>query len=282
MPEYRHGVKAPANPSGSNLASGPMGFTATVGRGSLEVTSGHGMAHSGGVEHTSAPTTDAATGLTFTTEAGLPVPGGNPRPHDLVEIGGMQVKVAQAVRDGLIPDPAKVALAHPHSAPYSGHNAVSQGNPRAAQSAAVAAPESAAGDAADSFTAEVLPRVSPATIASLEADLNEGHFSEKTLDYLMLEGGQSAAELRAVRDAYAAKVTAATGMNEAELQELWQDNRPRLQCCYFRDAEDRQHRRLPSPSSTGRCRSMDPTGHRRRHLRMEVPGLPASTDRRWP
>jgi hypothetical protein len=32
--------------------------------------------------------------------------------------------------------------------------------------------------------------------------------------------------LSAVRDAYAAKVTAATGMDEAELQELWQDNRP--------------------------------------------------------
>jgi hypothetical protein len=40
-----------------------------------------------------------------------------------------------------------------------------------------------------------------------------------------LEGGQSAEALGAVRDAYAAKVTAATGMDEAELQDLWQDNR---------------------------------------------------------
>lgn len=53
----------------------------------------------------------------------------------------------------------------------------------------------------------------------------EGQFSEKTLDYLMLEGGQSAEALGAVRDAYAAKVTAATGMDEVELQEMWQDNR---------------------------------------------------------
>lgn len=213
MTEYRHNVD-PANPSGSNLASGPMGFTATVGGGSLEVTSGHGMTRSGGVEHTVRPTADPSTGLTFSTEAGLPVPGGNPRPNDLVEIGGIKVKVAQAVRDGLIMDPSRGLL----NAPESGHNA----NPHAAPEGAVEAPESVA----DSFTNDVLPRVSPSTISSIEADLNEGQFSEKTMDYLMLEGRQSAEALSAVRDAYAAKVTAATGMDEAELQELWQDNRP--------------------------------------------------------
>ncbi|MBY6043627.1 hypothetical protein [Phaeobacter italicus] len=215
--EYRHNVD-PANPSGSNLASGPMGFTATVGGGSLEVTSGHGMTRSGGVEHTVRPTADPSTGLTFSTEAGLPVPGGNPRPHDLVEIGGIKVKVAQAVRDGLIMDPSRGLL----NAPESGHNAAPQVTPHAAPEGAVEAPESVA----DSFTNDVLPRVSPSTISSIEADLNEGQFSEKTMDYLMLEGGQSAEALSAVRDAYAAKVTAATGMDEAELQELWQDNRP--------------------------------------------------------
>ncbi|GAA6203175.1 hypothetical protein [Aquicoccus sp. SU-CL01552] len=223
--EYRHNVD-PANPSGSNLASRPMGFTATVGQGSLEVVGGHGIRQSGGLEHTVAPTADPATGLTFSTEAGLPVPGGNPRPNDLVEIGGIRVKVSQAVRDGLIADPAKAAPTQPLSTPHSGHNAAPQGNPHAAPEGAVEAPESAADAAADNFTAEVLPRVSPATISSLEADLNEGRFSEKTLDYLMLEGGQSAEALGAVRDACAAKVTAATGMDEAELQELWQDNRP--------------------------------------------------------
>lgn len=220
MTEYRHNVD-PANPSGSNIASGPMGFTATVGGGSLEVTSGHGMTRSGGVEHTVSPTADPATGLIFSTEAGLPVPGGNPRPNDLVEIGGMRVKVAQAVRDGLIADPAKTAPAQTHSAPHNGRNAAPQGNPHAAPEGSVEAPESAA----DSFTNDVLPRVSPSTISSIEADLNEGQFSEKTMDYLMLEGGQSAEALSAVRDAYAAKVTAATGMDEAELQELLQDNR---------------------------------------------------------
>lgn len=113
----------------------------------------------------------------------------------------------------------------PHGAcsmpPESGHNADPQVTPHAAPESAVEAPESVA----DSFTNDVLPRVSPSTISSIEADLNEGQFSEKTMDYLMLEGGQSAEELSAVRDAYAAKVTAATGMDEAELQELWQDNR---------------------------------------------------------
>ena len=216
MTEYRHNVD-PANPSGSNLASRPMGFTATVGGGSLEVTSGHGMTRSGGIEHTVRPTADPSTGLTFSTEAGLPVPGGNPRPNDLVEIGGMRVKVAQAVRDGLIMDPSRGLL----NAPESGHNVAPQVTPHAASEGAVEAPESVA----DSFTNDVLPRVSPSTISSIEADLNEGQFSEKTMDYLMLEGGQSAEELSAVRDAYAAKVTAATGMDEAELQELWQDNR---------------------------------------------------------
>lgn len=220
--EYRHGVTDASNPSGSNLASRPMGFTATVGQGSLEVTSGHGMTRSGGVEHTVAPTADPSTGLTFSTEAGMPVPGGQPRPNDLVEIGGMRLKVAQAVRDGLIADPAKAAPTQPHSAPHSGHNAAPQGNPHGASEGAVEAPESVA----DSFTADVLPRVSPATTSSLMADLAEGQFSEKTIDYLRLEGGQSMADLEAVRDAYASKVTAATGMNEAQLQDLWNSDRP--------------------------------------------------------
>ncbi|WP_375699066.1 hypothetical protein [Pseudophaeobacter sp. TrK17] len=216
--EYRHGVTDASNPSGSNLASRPMGFTATVGGGSLEVTSGQGMTRSGGIEHTVRPTADPTSGLTFSTEAGLPVPGGNPRPNDLVEIGGMRVKVAQAVRDGLIMDPSRGAL----NAPESRHNTALQGNPHAADEGAVEAPESVA----DSFTSDVLPRVSPATIASLEADLNEGQFAEKTMDYLSLEGGQNTQALGAVRDAYATKVTAATGMDEAELQDLWNSNRP--------------------------------------------------------
>lgn len=220
MTEYRHNVD-PANPSGSNLASGRTSFTATVGGGSLEVTSGQGMTRSGGLEFTNAPTADPTTGLTFSTEAGLPVPGGTPRPNDLVEIGGMRVKVAQAVRDGLIADPSQTPPAQTHSAPHSGHNAAPQVNPHAAPEGAVESSESVA----DGFTNDVLPRVSPATLSSIEADLNEGQFSEKTIDYLMLEGGQSAERLGAVRDAYAAKVTAATGMDEAELQELWQDNR---------------------------------------------------------
>jgi hypothetical protein len=212
--EYRHGV-TDANQTTSNLAQGGrMGFTATVGQGSIEVTSGHGMTQSKGVEYHTTPSADALTGYTFSTEAGHPVPAGGPRLHDMVNIGGMKVKVAQAIRDGLIPDPSRMAPAQPQSAPYSAPHADPHVNP-------YAAPESLA----DGFTADVLPRVSPATINSIEADLAEGQFSEKTLDYLMLEGNQSPQALAAVRDAYAAKVTAATGMTEAELQDVWQSDR---------------------------------------------------------
>ncbi|TNE69893.1 MAG: hypothetical protein EP336_00920 [Rhodobacteraceae bacterium] len=219
--EYRHGVTAADTPTSNLAPSGQMGFTATVGGGSLEVTSGYGMTQSRGAEVTHTPSADAATGHTFMTEAGHPVPAGGPRPHDLVVIHGMPVKVDQAVRDGLIADPAKAMLTQPQRDSLSASEGSPQGNPYQAPERAHEAPVSAA----DTFTKEVLPSVSPATISSLEADLNEGQFSEKTTDYLKLEGGLSDAGLEAVRDAYAAKVTAATGMDEAELQELWQDNR---------------------------------------------------------
>ncbi|WP_417240878.1 hypothetical protein [Celeribacter halophilus] len=219
--EYRHGV-TDADTSTSNLApSGKMGFTATVGGGSLEVTSGYGMTQSRGAEFTHTPSADAATGYTFMTEAGHPVPAGGPRPHDLVVIHGMPVKVGQAVRDGLIADPAKAMLTQTQSDSLSAPNGSPQGNPYQAPERAPEAPESAA----DVFTKEVLPSVSPATTDSLMADLMEGEFSEKTTDYLKLEGGLSDAGLEAVRDAYAAKVTAATGMDEAELAEVYQADR---------------------------------------------------------
>ncbi|MEM6960164.1 MAG: hypothetical protein AAF550_00300 [Myxococcota bacterium] len=215
--EYRHGADAD-NPSGSNLApSNKMGFTATVGSGSMEMTVGHGMKHEPGNEHTAAPSADAATGYTFMTEAGHPVPAGGPRPHDLVEIGGMKVKVAQALRDNLIPD---LSQARPQTQ-QSPAEVAPQVNPQADREAAPEADERLA----DAFTAEVLSRVSPATTESLMADLLEGTFSEKTTDYLQLEGGQSLSGLESVRDAYATKVTEATGMDETELQELWQSDR---------------------------------------------------------
>jgi hypothetical protein len=217
--EYRHGI-TDVQQTSSNLApaTNRMGFTATVGGGSLEVTSGHGMTQSRGIEYTNAPQADTATGLVFSTEAGSPVPAGGPRPIDMVEIGGMRVKVAQAVRDGLIPDPSRIAPAQPQIAPQNAFQGVPQGYP---QQAPEVAPESAA----DTFTNEVLPRVSPATSNSIEADLMEGTFSEKTLDYLQLEGGMNAAGLEGVRDAYAAKITAATGMDEGELEDMYNQDR---------------------------------------------------------
>ena len=219
--EYKHGV-TDADISTSNLApSGPMGFTATVGSGGMELTAGYGMTQSRGAEITHTPSADAATGHTFMTEAGNPVPAGGPRPHDLVVIHGMPVKVEQAVRDGLIAGPAKAMFTQAQSDSLSAADGSLQGNPYQAPERAPEVSESAA----DTFTKDVLPRVSPATTDSLMADLMEGEFSEKTTDYLKLEGGLSDAGLEAVRDAYAAKVTAATGLDEAELAEVYQADR---------------------------------------------------------
>lgn len=127
--EYQHGV-TDAQQTSSNLApSGRMGFTGVVGGGSLEVTSGHGMTQTTGVEHHTAPSADPVTAYTFSTEAGLPVPGGTPRPNDMVEIAGMHVKVAQAVRDGLIPDPFRMAPQQALNAAQSTTEGQPQGNP---------------------------------------------------------------------------------------------------------------------------------------------------------
>jgi hypothetical protein len=179
----------------------------------MEMTVGHGLTRQTGMEVTSAPAADAVTGLVFSTEAGFPVPATGPRMHDMVEIGGMKVKVGNAIRDGLIADPAK----SPEQAPAQARQAAPQVAPQAA-------PE-ASPSLADEFSESILPRVSPATVDSISADLIEGTFSDKTLDYLSLEGGLSAGEMGAVRDAFAAKITAATGMDEGELQDLWQSDR---------------------------------------------------------
>ncbi|SFR33228.1 hypothetical protein SAMN04488005_0457 [Yoonia tamlensis] len=213
--EYRHGVED-ANQSTSNLMTRTSGFTAVVGGGSLEVTAGHGMTVQRGIEHSTVPQANAQ-GLVFSTEAGTPVPGGKPRPNDLVEIGGMKVKVAQAVRDGLIADPATAAMQAPYSAPNV--------NPQVQQQVPQGEPQQAPQSAADDFTSHVLPNVSPATVNSIEADLMEGVFSEKTTDYLMLEGGLNHSALAGVRDAYAAKITAATGLNEGELEQAYNSDR---------------------------------------------------------
>lgn len=217
MTDWITATGTPEQSSSAIATPGNTGPRYEWGSGGMEITAGHGLKRTPGMEVSSAPAADATTGLVFSTEAGFPVPAGGPRPHDMVEIGGMKVKVAQAIRDGLIADPAKAAPSAPQNAPQ----AAQQVTPQAAREAA---PE-ASPSAADAFTAEVLPRVSPATTDSLMADLADGQFSEKTLDYLMLEGGQSAEALEGVRDAYAAKVTAATGLDEAELQVLWNSNR---------------------------------------------------------
>lgn len=213
--EYRHGVED-ANQSSSNLMTRTSGFTAVVGSGSLEVTAGHGMTVQRGAEHSTVPQANAQ-GLVFSTEAGSPVPGGKPRPNDLVEIGGMRVKVAQAVRDGLIADPSVAAF----SAPQVNQNM----NPQVQQQQPQGAPQQAPYDAAADFSENVLPNVSPATVNSIEADLMEGKFSEKTTDYLMLEGNLNATDMATVRDAYAAKITAATGMDEGELEQAYNADR---------------------------------------------------------
>ena len=218
--EYQIGK--PEGHSTSNLAHADarMGARYEVGRGGLELTTGHGMVRNTGMEYRTAPTADPVTGHTFSTEAGLPVPGGRPRPHDMVEIGGMKVKVEQAVRFGMIADPFNAAPAQALNAPLNAPQHVVQAD----QSGALEAPE----NAAESFTADVLPRLSPATVSSLEADLTTGFFTEKTLDYLELEGRQSPQALDAVRDAYAAKITAATGLDEHDLHDLWQNDPARF------------------------------------------------------
>lgn len=155
--EYRHGVED-ANQSTLNLAQRTSGFTAVVGRGSLEVTAGHGMVRDAGMEHSTVPQ-DNAQDLIFSTEAGTPVPGGKPRPTDLVEIGGMKVKVAQAVRDGLIADPATAAMQAPYSAPNM--------NPQLRQQQPQGAPEQAPYDASEDFSSNILPNVSPAKSTAL-------------------------------------------------------------------------------------------------------------------
>lgn len=53
----------------------------------------------------------------------------------------------------------------------------------------------------------------------------EGQFSEHTLDLLQLEGALPLSELSATRDAFEAKVTAATGMDASELEELYESDR---------------------------------------------------------
>ena len=129
---------------------------------------------------------------------------------------------AKPYATALPPNPTALSPEEPRSGPVSAPFGNPQGNPQTGEEVSPESSESLA----DSFSSEVLPRVSPATTASIEADLNEGCFSEKTIDYLRFEGGQSTASLNAVRDAYAAKVSAATGLDEGELQELWQFNRP--------------------------------------------------------
>jgi hypothetical protein len=198
--------------------AGSSSFSYQVGRGGLEITAGRGMTAQTGHEYSTAPTPDAVTGLTFKTTAGSPVPATGPRMTDLVIVGGMDVLVGQAIRDGLIPSPfnqgttqrPQVALDAPQ--PYTAE---------ATQNAS----EAVAYDASEDFSQNILPSVSPATTASLEADLMEGEFSEKTMDYFQLEAHLSAGDMGTVRDAYAAKVATATGMDEAELQDLWNGDR---------------------------------------------------------
>lgn len=204
--------------SSSNLATPTMtGPRFEWGTGGVEIIAGHSMTRNAPAEVTSAPTVDPTTGLTFKTKAGFPVPAGGPRYNDLVEIDGMWAEVGNAIRDGLIPDPSQ-ARSHP---PAQAHQAAPQVNPAVGQSAAEEAPY----DASEDFGTNILPNVSQATMSSLEADLAEGQFSEKTKDYLTLEANLTADEMDNVRDAYAAKVTAATGLDEAELEDLWNNDR---------------------------------------------------------
>ncbi|WP_342070965.1 hypothetical protein [Yoonia algicola] len=195
-----------------------LGARYEVGRGSIEMTTGYGMTAQRGQEYTIKPEVDPLTGLTFTTAAGLPVSNGQPRMTDLVDVGGFKVQVGQAIRDGLIPNPFKLGDAQRPQV------ATAQLSSDAVDGPAMVNPEGEP-SLADTFTADVLPRVSPATTNSIMADMMAGQFSEKTMDYLQLEGGMSAQGLEGVRDAFAGKVTAATGMDEGELADLWKSDR---------------------------------------------------------
>ena len=193
-------ISASGNPeaSATNLSpSFSSGARYEVGRGSIEIIAGYGMTRSEGVEYTNAPTPDIETGLTFKTQSGAPVPNGQPRMDDLVMIGGMPVRYGQAIRDGLVRNPAALSAGEARGGPVSASQSHTQVTPQPAENASPEATQSLA----DNFSSEVLSRVSSATVASLDADLKEGHFSEKTLDYLQLEGGQNLASLSAVRDA---------------------------------------------------------------------------------
>lgn len=218
--EYRHGVDDQTQTnSTSNIMPRTHGFTATVGKGGYELVAGQGMTQSRGIDHHTAPVADAQ-GLVFTTEAGSPVPGGKPRPHDLVEVGGYMVKVSQAVRDGLIADPDKTVF----NASTVNLQAPTQAPQQAPTQTQQQAPEQAPYDASEDFRENILPTVSPATTASIEADLMTGEFSQKTLDYLALEANLGANDMTTVRDAYATKIMGATGLGIDDLQAVQQSN----------------------------------------------------------
>ncbi len=200
-------------PSTSNLASPnkPLGFKAEVGKGSIEVMAGRGRTVQTGRETSTTPQ-PSASGLTFSTEMGSPVPNGIPRPHDLVEIGGMKVKVGQAMRDGLIPADLNAAVApSPFQAPVSEPVSAPVSEP-------VSEPEHDTYDVSTDFQTHIVPALSPTTMDAIEADMMAGEFTDQTQGYLAFEGNLTPSEMSNVRDAYAAKITAKTGMDEAELQ----------------------------------------------------------------
>lgn len=186
------------------------------GTGGTEWSPDRGIQRTAGGEFSAAPIADPNTGYIFKTEAGAPVPATGARMHDLVVIEGMPVKVAVAVRLGLIPDPSRGAV----QAPQAAHNAPQQVIQQATQEAT---PEAAEG-LAEAFTNEVMPSLSRQVQDMLVNDLSQGIFSERTTDNLQLETSLPLSELSNIRDAYAEKVTTATGMSEAELEVLFKGN----------------------------------------------------------
>lgn len=198
----------------------PTGATYTVGGTGHSWVNGQGITAHTGTTHMASPEADA-TGYVFSTPGGAPIPAGGPRPGDMVEIGGTRTTVEVAIRAGLIDDVLSPGYQAPQRA-SQGPNAAPAGDHA---QAGVQASDDASYDITADYAQHIAPNLSPQAQDALTADFAEGEFSEKTRQHLALEGNLTEPEMESVRAGYVDKVSTATGLDEAELEQLYNSDR---------------------------------------------------------
>lgn len=201
------------------------------GRGGMEFSPGYGpvrQAFSG--EYTIAPEA-SPNGVTFSTTTGAPVPGGIPRPFDMVEINGQKVEVHVAQRMGLLTSDFRFPGADAEQAFVTRQaptTRVQAAAPVTHEAETTTAGETSttaeAVQAAETFQAVTLRQVSPQAVQGLMDDLLTGALSEKTTDLFQLEGATSLPEMGRIVDGYAAKVSQATGASLDQINGWFESN----------------------------------------------------------